>query len=130
VLKEIHSQISRALTDFKLNLARSGIGAKTYLVLVFLVLLAGNVMAFNYYQARMTRYYLHILYMNVVRMNADIDTLDAKLNKLNAVIDGLSPKVDQLNAKTDALNTKLDKQALPPPTSLVPPPHKCTGIFC
>jgi hypothetical protein len=63
-------------------------------VLAFVVLLAGNVMAFDYYQARITRYHTDILYTNVVMMNGDIDALEAKLNKLSAKIDGLEELIN------------------------------------
>lgn len=124
-----------ALIKYKLRLAKSGIGINKYLWLVFVILLAGNVMAFNYYQARLTRYYFQISQMNAVRMDGDIDILAAKLNQLNTSIDRLETKIDglqenvnQLTTKTDALAAKLDKPA--PPTSLAPPSHRCTGIFC
>ncbi len=117
--------VGSALTKF-----RPAPGIEKYLWIVFAVLLAGNVMAFGYYQARITRYYLHILHMNVVSMSLDMDALDTRLNQLSTKVDDLETKINQLTAKNDALSAKLDKPALPPPTSLAPPPHRCTGIFC
>ncbi len=143
MLKKIRGRLSvwvgiadGALTKYKLRLGRSVIGVNKYLRLAFVILLAGDVMAFNYYQARLTRYYVQTSQMNVVRMNEDIDILEAKLNQLNTTIDRLEAKLDgveeevnQLTTKTDALAARLDKPA-PPPTSLAPPPRHCTGIFC
>jgi outer membrane murein-binding lipoprotein Lpp len=120
--------VGRALTNFKRNLGSSGIGVTTYLVLVFAVLLAVNVVAFDYYQARITRNYTHILFMNLARMNGEMDALEAKLNQLSTKIGGLETKIDQLTTKTDALAAKLDKPG--PPTSLAPPQRRCTGLFC
>jgi outer membrane murein-binding lipoprotein Lpp len=107
---------------------RPGIGITAYLVLIFAVVLAGNVIAFDYYQARITRYHPDILYTNVARMYGDINALEAKLNQLSAKIDGLEAKIDQLTPKTDASAAKPDKPG--PPTSLAPHPRRCTGLFC
>ena len=117
--------VGRALTNSKLYLGKSGIGGTTYLALVFAVLLGANVMAFEYYQARITRDHTHILYTNLARMNGDMGALEAKLNQLSAKISALEAKIDQLTTKADA---KPEKPG--PPTSLTPPPRKCTGLFC
>jgi len=101
--------VGRALTNFKLNLGMPGIGRTTYLALVFAVLLAANVMAFEYYQARITRDYIHILYTNLVRMNGEMGALEEKLNQLTTKISALEVKIDQLTTKTDALAAKPDK---------------------
>jgi outer membrane murein-binding lipoprotein Lpp len=118
------------LTKFKPRLGRRAVDIPKNLWIVFAVLLAGNVMAFNYYQARVSRYYLHIMHMNIVRMNGDIDLLDGKLNQLSAKIDGLEAKINQLSAKNDSLSAKLDKPALSSPATQAQPPHRCTGLFC
>jgi hypothetical protein len=98
----------------KLRFARTVTGIKTYLWVAFAIALAVNVVAFDYYQARITRYYLGVLLMNLIKMSEDIDTLDAKLN--------------QLSAKIDDLSSKLDKRPAPPPpiptTPPSPPPAK------
>lgn len=155
MLKKIRGRLSvwagiasGALTKYKLRLAKSGTGVNKYLWLIFVILLAGNVVAFDYYQARLTRFYLQVSQvnavrmMNAVRMNGDtdisearynqlnttIDRLEAKIDGLQAKIDGLEEKVNQITTKTDILASKLDKPG--PPTSLAPPPRRCTGIFC
>jgi hypothetical protein len=67
--------------------------------LVFVIVVAGNIIAFSYYQERITRYYISVLLVNLVRMNEDMDALDAKVN--------------QLNKKTDDLTAKLGSPASP-----------------
>jgi len=79
-------------------LRRMAAGTRKSTWVVFAIMLAGNIIAFHYYQARITRYYLSVLVMNMVRLNEDLDTLQAKLN--------------QLDKKTDDLNAKLNKPAL------------------
>jgi outer membrane murein-binding lipoprotein Lpp len=120
--------VGRALINFKLNLGMSGIGRTTYLALVFAVLLAANVMAFEYYQARVTRDYIQILYTNLARMNGEMGALEEKFNQLSTKISALEAKIDQLTTKTDASAAKPDKPG--PPTSHAPPPRKCRGLFC
>jgi outer membrane murein-binding lipoprotein Lpp len=120
--------VGRALTNSKLYLGKSGISGTTYLALVFAVLLGANVMAFEYYEARITRDHTHILYTNLARMNEDMGALEAKLNQLSTQISALEAKIDQLTTKTNALAAKPEKPG--PPTSLAPSPRKCTGLFC
>jgi hypothetical protein len=75
----------------------AGIRKSTWVVLA--IVLAGNIIAFNYYQERITRYYFSVLLTNIVRINEDIDALQARIN--------------QLEQKTDNIGAKLDKPVLP-----------------
>jgi hypothetical protein len=77
----------------RLRRLAAGIGKSTWLV--FAIVLAANIIAFNYYQARITRYYISVLLTNIVRLNDDIDTLQTK--------------IDQLNKKTDDTSSNLAK---------------------
>jgi hypothetical protein len=88
-------------------LRRVAAGMRKSTWVVFAIVLVGNIIAFNYYQARITRYYLSVLLLNIVTMNDDIDTLQAK--------------IDQLNKKTDDIRAKLDKPVLPSSSVLTSP---------
>jgi hypothetical protein len=92
----------------KFRFARPAIGIKQYVWVGFAIVLAGNIAGFNYYQARITRYYIGVLLTNLVRIDEDIAALDDKLN--------------QLSAKIDELSVKLDKRPLPPPPIQTTPP--------
>ncbi len=111
--------VGRALKSLsKLRFAQTATGIKKYLWVVFAIVLAGNIVGFNYYQARITRYYIGVLLMNIVRMNEDIDALDAKLNKLSAKIDDLSGKLDKGPPPQSSIPTT------PPSPALVKPRKK------
>jgi hypothetical protein len=69
----------------------AGIRKSTWVV--FVIVLAGNVIAFNYYQERITRHYLSVLLSDLARMSEDMDTLDAKINQLNERTNDLSAKL-------------------------------------
>jgi len=84
-----------APNSLAVRLRRIVAGKRKSIWTAFAIVLAGNIIAFNYYQARITRYHLSNLLMNIVRMNEDIDTLEAKIN--------------QLNKKTDDIGAKLNK---------------------
>jgi uncharacterized protein YlxW (UPF0749 family) len=71
----------------------TSIRKSTWVVLA--IVLAGNIIAFNYYQERITRYYFSVLLTNIVRINEDIDTLQAKVNQLNQKIDNIDAKLDK-----------------------------------
>jgi hypothetical protein len=64
--------------------------------IAFALVVAGNIIAFNYCQERITRYYVGVLLMNIVSLNEDIDSLQAKINELNNRIDGMGAKLDKL----------------------------------
>jgi hypothetical protein len=63
----------------------------TWVTLV--IVLAANIVAFNYYQERITRYYLSVLLANLVRMNGDVDALEGKISQLGKKTDELSAKL-------------------------------------
>jgi hypothetical protein len=84
-----------APVSLAMRLRRLAAGIRKSTWIAFAIVVAGNIIAFNYYQERITRYYLGILLMNIVSLNEDIDSLQAKINQLNKKIDGIEAKVDK-----------------------------------
>jgi hypothetical protein len=80
---------------FFMRLRRLAAGITKSTWIAFAIVAAGNIIAFNYYQERITRYYLGILLMNIVSLNEDIDSLQAKINQLNKKIDDIDAKVEK-----------------------------------
>src|SRR5215469_7384448 len=97
-----------ALSALPIRLRGMAAGTKTSTWIVFAIVVAGNIIAFDYYQARITRYYLSVLLMNIVRMNDDMDLVQAEINRLNK--------------RTDDIRAKLDKSVQPSSLELSTPP--------
>jgi hypothetical protein len=84
-----------ALDSPSVRLRRVAAGVRRSTWVVFAIVVAGNIIAFNYFQERITRYYLGVLLMNIVNLNEDIDSLRAKIGQLDKKIEGMDAKLDK-----------------------------------
>jgi hypothetical protein len=92
-------------SSLSVRFRRMAIGKRKSTWVAFAIVLAGNIIAFNYYQARVTRYYISVLLENLVRMNEDIDALQAKLNQLSKRTDGTGASLDNPEPPSSAVLT-------------------------
>jgi hypothetical protein len=84
-----------ALDSPSVRLRRVAAGVRRSTWIAFAIVVAGNIIAFNYFQERITRYYLGVLLMNIVSLNADLDSLQAKISQLDKKLEGMDAKLDK-----------------------------------
>ena len=99
--------------SFSVRLRHMVAGIRKSSWVAFAIMLAANIIAFSYYQERITRYYLSVLLANLVRINGDMDALEAKINQLNQKTDDLSAKLGKPSSSSGISTSPSSNSAKP-----------------